>query len=51
MDAEDFERLTGARARRDFKQFLRSAPDFGALEIERSAEPARRLDHAEPGTG
>jgi len=50
VDAEDFERLTGARPRRDFKQFLRSAPDLDALEIERSAEPARRLDLAESGT-
>jgi prevent-host-death family protein len=45
---DEFERLTGSR--RDFKEFLTSAPDIDALHIDRSAEPARRveLDDATP---
>ncbi len=32
------------QANPDFKQFLLSGPDFDALEIERSTEPARVID-------
>jgi prevent-host-death family protein len=39
LDVGEFERLTGGSA--DFKAFLATAPDIGALEIERSTEPAR----------
>ncbi len=42
VDVDDFERLTGGG--QDFKAFLTSAPDLDALDIERSAEPARHVD-------
>jgi prevent-host-death family protein len=47
IDVDEFERLTGGR--RDFKAFLRSAPDLDALEIERSRTAARRVELDTPG--
>ena len=41
ISAEAYRRLTGER---DFKAFLRSAPEFGELEIDRSNETARVVD-------
>lgn len=39
MAADEFRRLTGGG--RDFKAFLRSAPDLEALEIERDTSLSR----------
>lgn len=46
LSIEDYERLRGRR--RDFKQFLASAPDIDALVIERSADLPRPLDLCDP---
>ena len=40
--AAEFQRLT--RQLPDFKEFLVSAPDLDALEIERDPSPARQVD-------
>jgi prevent-host-death family protein len=41
VPATHYRKLVGRQ--RDFKSFLRSAPDFSALEIERPSQPARRV--------
>ncbi len=41
VSAEEYRRLAGEQ---DFKAFLRSAPEFGELEIDRSHEKARVVD-------
>ncbi len=38
---DEFERLKGEG--KDFKAFLRSAPDFARLEVSRDRRPARRV--------
>jgi prevent-host-death family protein len=38
LDIREYRRLKGGA--KDFKAFLRSAPDFDELELERSREPA-----------
>ena len=42
IDIAEYRRLRGGTA--DFKDFLRSAPDIGILEIDRPATPARVVD-------
>ncbi len=42
LDIAEYRRMTGADA--DFKNYLRSAPDFDALDIVRPREPARPVD-------
>jgi len=42
IDIAEYRRLRGGTA--DFKDFLRSAPDIDALEIDRPATPARVVD-------
>lgn len=42
LDIEAYRHLSGATP--DFKEFLASAPDFDALDLERSREPARVVD-------
>lgn len=42
IDIAEYRRLRGAGA--DFKEFLRSAPDLDALEIERNRAVARTVD-------
>jgi prevent-host-death family protein len=39
---DEYRRLQGSQP--DFKEFLRTAPDFGQLELERGAEPTRRVE-------
>jgi len=34
----------GVSGAADFREFLRSGPDFTALELDRSREPARAID-------
>ena len=34
----------GASATADFREFLRSGPDFDVLELSRAREPARPID-------
>lgn len=41
LSAEDYDRLTSARP--DLVEYLLTAPDFDALELERSTEPAREV--------
>ena len=45
IDIAEYRRLRGDGP--DFKQFLRSAPDFEALTFDRSATPARVADPGE----
>ena len=45
IDIAEYRRLRGGGP--DFKQFLRSAPDFEVLEIDRSVAPARAVDLGE----
>jgi prevent-host-death family protein len=45
VDIAEYRRLRGWGS--DFKQFLRSAPDFDGLEINRSAAAARVVDLGE----
>jgi prevent-host-death family protein len=42
LDIAEYRRMAGADA--DFKDYLRSAPDFDALEIVRPREPAPLVD-------
>jgi prevent-host-death family protein len=42
LGMEDYRRLRSEGGA--FKQFLAGAPDLGALEIERSTEPARTIE-------
>ncbi|MGH3865654.1 MAG: type II toxin-antitoxin system Phd/YefM family antitoxin [Pseudonocardiaceae bacterium] len=42
LDIAEYRRMTGADA--TFKDYLRSAPDFDALEIVRPREPAPLVD-------
>lgn len=42
INIAEYRRLRGVGG--DFKDFLRSAPDFDQLEIERSPDPARTID-------
>jgi prevent-host-death family protein len=42
MDIDDYRRVTVPAP--DFKDFLLSGPDLSELAIERSSEPARRVD-------
>ncbi len=44
LSIEEFERLSGGRERKDFKEFLRSAPDFDLLDIRRDRSPLRPVD-------
>ena len=44
---DEYERLTGTR--RDFKQFLRAAPDLDALEIVRARDTPRDVDLGDDG--
>jgi prevent-host-death family protein len=39
IDIAEYRRLRGGTA--DFKEFLQSAPDFDALDIDRATAPAR----------
>jgi prevent-host-death family protein len=45
IEIAEYRRLRGGVP--DFKEFLRSGPDFDALEIHRSAQPARTVDLSE----
>ena len=45
IDITEYRRLRGGGP--DFKQFLRSAPDFDALPMDRSAAPARAVNLGE----
>ena len=45
IDIAEYRRLRGGG--HDFKQFLRSGPDFDLLEIDRPTEPARVVDLGE----
>lgn len=47
IDIAEYRRLRGDG--RDFKDFLRSAPELDALEITRSAAPARVVDLGDDG--
>ena len=42
ISAKEYERLRGERP--SLKEFLLSAPDFGALDLERDQSPDRELD-------
>jgi prevent-host-death family protein len=42
LDIAEYRRMAGADA--DFKDYLRSAPDFDALEIVRPRDPAPLVD-------
>ncbi|HZM31974.1 MAG TPA: type II toxin-antitoxin system Phd/YefM family antitoxin [Acidimicrobiales bacterium] len=42
LAVEDYERIAGTRM--PFKEFLRAAPYFDDLEVERSREPAPVVD-------
>ncbi|HEU0336667.1 MAG TPA: type II toxin-antitoxin system Phd/YefM family antitoxin [Gaiellaceae bacterium] len=42
LSLEEYRRLRGLGP--DFKRFLREAPDFDRLELERSLEPARPVE-------
>jgi hypothetical protein len=42
MHIDDYHRATAPMV--DFKTFLLSGPDLSGLDIERSPEPARRID-------
>jgi prevent-host-death family protein len=42
VSVDEYERLRASRP--SFKEFLLSAPDLGALEIDRSREGAREVD-------
>lgn len=42
IDIDEYRHMSGAEA--DFKEFLRSGPDLGELDIRRSSEPARAVD-------
>lgn len=42
VSLEEYRRLR--EGERDFKRFLAEAPDFSVLEIERTPEPARRVE-------
>jgi prevent-host-death family protein len=42
LDIAEYRRMAGVDA--DFKDYLRSAPDFDALEIVRPREPAPLVD-------
>ena len=46
MDVAEYRRLRGGSD--NFKEFLRSGPDFDALEIVRAREPAPVIDLDEP---
>lgn len=45
IDIAEYRRLRGGGP--DFKQFLRAAPDFGTLTIDRSVVPARMVNLGE----
>ena len=45
IDIAEYRRLRGGAS--NFKDFLRSGPDFDALEIDRSTEPAPTVDFGE----
>ena len=45
IDIVEYRRLRGGGP--DFKQFLRSAPDFDSLEIDRSMAPTRVINLGE----
>jgi prevent-host-death family protein len=42
LDVDEYRRLRSDKGA--FKRFLETAPDFDALEIDRSREPARTVD-------
>ena len=42
LAASEFHRLTGSKP--DFKEFLLSGPDFGALYLERTKDLPREID-------
>jgi prevent-host-death family protein len=42
LDIQEYRRLQGGA--RDFKAFLRTAPDLEGLDVRRSDEPARTVD-------
>ena len=46
IDIAEYHRLKGDVA--DFKDFLRSGPDFEDLELTRSGEMPREIDWAQP---
>jgi prevent-host-death family protein len=46
LDIAEYRRMTGAEV--EFKDYLRSAPDFDALEIVRPGQPARAVDFSGP---
>ena len=43
LDIVDYRRMTGVELV-DFKDFLASAPDLSALDIERSTAPVRQVE-------
>ncbi|MDQ2791712.1 MAG: prevent-host-death protein [Pseudonocardiales bacterium] len=45
VDIAEYRRMTGADVA--FKDYLRSAPDFDALEIVRPRQPARAVEFAD----
>ena len=49
VSIEEYRRLT--RDHPSFKDLLLGAPDLGALELERSREPARVVELAAPADG
>jgi prevent-host-death family protein len=42
VSIDEYRRLRGTEP--DFKRFLREGPDFEALDLERSTEPARTVE-------
>ncbi len=44
LSIDEFDRLSHQRARRDFKDFLKSAPDFSLLELDRRQDLPREID-------
>jgi len=44
LSADEFERLSHQRSRPDFKEFLKSAPDFSVLDLRRRKDLPREID-------
>ena len=44
LSADEFDRLSRERSRPDFKDFLKSAPDFCVLDLGRRKDLPREID-------